>query len=150
MPAWRPSPRPACRTSFQLPRPDPLPDLPPEEAEEEEGSLGHATGCSVWVTPLLPRDRMEEGAGDVAAPAAGLAERVSLPVDEIDQGLVVTRCDQRRVVKFVAAYRGAGRTERTCRDEARLAIAKMQLADGKTRSVSQQAGHGMTRAAGGL
>ncbi len=64
------------------------------------------------------------------------------------QRLVVARRGQRRIVKFVAAYRGAGRTERARRDEPRRAIAEMQLAGRKTRGVSEQAGHGMAHAVG--
>ena len=61
---------------------------------------------------VSPRDRMEERAGDIAAPPAGQPERIALAVGELGQRLVRARLDHLRVVEFMAAHHRARRPER--------------------------------------
>ena len=101
-----PKPKPAAGSRVKKPR---------QSAMSAPISLG--VSCSAIL--LSPRDGVEEGAGDVAAPAAERAERLALAVGDLGQRLVVAGLDHLRVVEFVAADRRAGRARAGSRRSSR-------------------------------
>ena len=84
----------------------------------------------------------------MSASAAIAPDRKSLGIRELGQRFVLSRGQDRRVVKLVPAHDAAGRAERTVREQARLAVAQMQLALGEAGRMTEQAGHGVANAVG--
>ena len=70
---------------------------------------------------------MEERAGDMAAPAARVGQRLALGVGESEEAIVVSRREQRRVVEFVPPNGGSGRPERAVGQKPRLAAATLAM-----------------------
>ena len=66
---------------------------------------------------------MEEGAADLAAPAAGRTEVPALGVAQIDQRLIASGIDQARIVELVPTDDGPGRADRSLRQEPRTRLA---------------------------
>src|SRR5690606_12318890 len=74
------------------------------EEDEAEGDIaGKAAACQ-GVHRSASGDGVEEGAGDMAAPPTGRAERIALTVGQIGQQLVVALRDYLRIVELMAAY----------------------------------------------
>src|SRR5207248_6131412 len=94
---------------------------------------------------LLVRDRVKERAGDMAAAAAGGADRASLRIRKLGQRLVAAG-HEGRVMKFMSANDRLRRSDRTVCAKTCLPVAEMQLALGEARGMSEQAGHCMTHA----
>ena len=65
---------------------------------------------------------MKERAADMASPASGTADRLPLGILEVKKFVVGPGRDQRRVVKFMSANRGAGPPERTVGEKPRFAV----------------------------
>src|SRR5215469_6112512 len=65
------------------------------------GMTRHMIRISRSLTSSHPRNRMKEGAADMASPAAGAAERLPTSVGKVKKGFIAARRDQRRIVEFV-------------------------------------------------
>ena len=86
---------------------------------------------------------MKKRAADMASPAAGVADRSSLRVGQIEEPFIGTGRGQRRIVEFMSAYHAAGSPERTVSEKPRFPIAEMQLAHRKACGMSKEAYHRM-------
>src|SRR5258708_5339058 len=88
---------------------------------------------------------MKERAADMAAPAAGAAERLPLRVAKLKKGFVGAGRQQRRIVEFMPAYHTAGPSERAVAEQPRFPVAEMQLARGEAGRMSKEADHCVAR-----
>ena len=112
MPASRPTMAPAtgaaqiASAKLRLAEAEPCGRQPSEEAEASGDVGAYSIGCQLLChTGLALGDRVEECAGDVAAPAAERAERLALAVRISASGSSSPAVDHLRVVEFVAADR---------------------------------------------
>src|SRR5882762_4619130 len=80
---------------------------------------------------LAPGDRMEEGAADQPAPAAGFLRGASMRIRDQCEGLVPAGIEDRGVVELVTPEPRPGGAERAGRKEARVAVAEAQPALGE-------------------
>ena len=72
---------------------------------------------------LLAGDGVEEGTGDLPAPATARPKRYAFGVEQFGQGLVSARIDERGLVELVPAQPRARGSERAVLKERRRAVA---------------------------
>src|SRR6516225_7479467 len=93
---------------------------------------------------------MKKCAGDMSAPATRLAEWMSLAVRKLCKRRVARGPTHRRVMKFVTVQCRVCGSDRGVAQQARLAVAQVQLAFCEARRVAEESGHGVTTAVGVL
>src|SRR5262249_55086028 len=93
---------------------------------------------------------MKKCAGDVCAAATRLAEWMSLAVRKLCKRRVAIDPTHRRVMKFVTVQCGVCGSDRSVAQQARLAVAQVQLAFCEARRMAEESSHGMTTAIGVL
>src|SRR5690606_29604949 len=94
-----------------------------------------------FFSSFRPRDGMEEGAADMAAPPAGGPKRIALTIGEFGKRVVTARSDDPRIVEFMAANGVAGASERAIRQKTRLPVAEVHLAFCEAGGMAEQAEH---------
>src|SRR5215470_18324176 len=102
-----------------------------------------ATSAGMTRLVSYPCDCMKEAGADMAAPAAGAAERLPTGVGKVKKGFIAARRDQRRIVEFVSPYRAAGRPECAIGEKPRFPVAEVQSARREAGRMAKQADHGM-------
>src|SRR5215468_8378159 len=79
----------------------------------------------------------------MTAPVAGIAEGFSLRIGEFKKPFISALRNQRCVVEFMPAHRGAGPPERAVSNKPDLAVAEVQPARRETGRMAEQADHGV-------